>query len=91
MLLHLISTAPNHTAWQDMQTALTEDACLVLLADAVYAVKLPLLANLATTTIYALEDDLRLRGMEGNNPIQVISMAELVPLTLKAKHCISWF
>ena len=91
MILHLINKAPSHSAWQDMQNAITEHGSIVLMDDAVYALRDINALALDAKTLYAIDDDIKMRGLSATEGIKVISMAELVALTLTAQHCLSWF
>lgn len=90
MQLHIISRAPSHTIWQAMQQSLNEGDAILLLADATYAlIQAPI--NLNGFTVYALAEDAKLRGVSTNADITLIDYPEFVDLSLKAKHCVSWF
>lgn len=93
MNLHLVFTSPNNSsALRDCLNNFQEQDGLILLEDGVLAI-----TNFAQQSLplnnkpcFALESDLKARGIEHLCPLPIISYDDFVELTLKYNKTISW-
>ena len=97
MTLHVLNAAPGTQAYTNCIHQLTEGEPVVLLGDASYAAlagseTLPLLQT-AGARLYALHDDVRLRGVADriDKSVTIISMSDFVALTEESAVQLSWF
>jgi tRNA 2-thiouridine synthesizing protein B len=97
MTLHVLNAASGTQAFTNCLHQLTEGEPVVLLGDATYAAltgseTLPLLQS-AGACLYALHDDVRLRGVAGliDTCVTIISMSDFVALTEESAVQLSWF
>lgn len=94
MILHLVSRSPfeNNALEQCLKLANNDDS-IVLMGDGVLAAQHPQMTHATVKGIFAVADDLALRGvaLTSNSPIKVITMNDLVGLTVEHASSHTWF
>lgn len=90
--LHIIrSSAFNSNDLQQALSLASENDSIVFTDDGVYNLNHPLLNEHHTHTLYCVEQHLVARGINNNlAAAKLISMAQLVELTLTHKPVITW-
>ena len=97
MALHIVNAAPGTQAISNCLHRLSQGEPVVLMGDATYAAieecaTLQLL-HAAGAQLYALRDDLRLRGVDSQlgTGVHVIGLTDLVTLTEESTLQFNWF
>ena len=93
MTLHLIQKSPfEHSALKDCLAIIDNNDAILLMQDGVLACQHNLLDTTNTNyPIYAINDDLRARGLDPSNNIQAIEFTGFVKLCETATRVISWY
>ncbi len=90
MILHLLAQSPfQGPALEHCQSACADQDWLLLLEDGVYALSTD--RALPGARIFALEADLKARGLEAPAGVEVVDYRGFVRLTTQVEKTLSWY
>lgn len=87
--LHILNKTPDHPRFSECLGMSSSDDALLLTENGVLALTVP--HALANRTVYALDSDLKARGVDAaQSEVSTLDYRGMVDLSLKAQRVICW-